>query len=246
MKNKISAVIITKNEELNIERCLKSITWVDEILIVDSYSEDKTIEICKKYNCRVIQTAWQGFGKTKKYAVDNASNNWILSIDADEEMTGPLQEKIEILLDNPLYNAYNIKRRSFYLGKEIKHCGWDNDYPLRLFNRRYGNFNDKEVHESVEIKGEKLKINKTLLHYTYPTVSSHIEKMNLYSDLALQNNNETNDYSIVMSLALGLNKFLKMYLLQRGFLDGRVGFLLSLNSAFGVYLKYLKVWQRKS
>jgi (heptosyl)LPS beta-1,4-glucosyltransferase len=244
MNKKLTATVITHNEEPNIERCLKSLSWVDEIVVVDSYSEDKTVEICKKYNCKVIQTAWQGFGKTKKFAVDNASNDWILSIDADEEVTDSLRNKIETLLIDPQHNGYYVKRKSFYLGKEIKQCGWDNDYPMRLFNRKFGNFNDKEVHESVKIKSEKSKIHEPLLHYTYPTISSHIEKMNRYSNLALSK--ETKSFSIFGSVALGINKFIKMYFLQRGFLDGKVGFILSYNSAFGVYLKYIKRWQQKN
>lgn len=245
-KNKVSATIITFNEELNIERCLKSLNWADEILVIDSHSTDKTVEICNHYNCKVIQTEWKGFGKTKKLAVDNASNNWIFSIDADEEVTESLKKRIEEILEEPQFNGYKIKRRSYYLGKEIKYCGWDRDYPLRLFNKSFGNFNDKEVHESVIINGSKNKIEEPLLHFTYPTISSHINKMNRYSDLSLYDRKSDKSYGLFTSLLLGLNKFLKMYLLQRGFLDGKIGFLLSINSAFGVYLKYVKVWQNRN
>ena len=245
-KNKLSATIITFNEEANIERCLKSLTWVDEIIVVDSYSEDKTLEICKKYDCKIIQTSWDGFGKTKKFAVDNASNDWILSVDSDEEVTESLRKEIEEILIDPKYNGFNIKRKSFYLGREIKHCGWDKDFPLRLFNRKFGNFNNKEVHESVVLEGKKSRVHKLLLHFTYPTISSHINKMNRYSDLALLNIEDSKNHSIFVSLALGINKFLKMYILQKGFLDGKIGFLLSFNSAFGVYLKYIKIWQQKN
>lgn len=244
MNNKISATIITFNEQANIERCLKSILWVDEIVIVDSYSTDNTIEICKKYNCKIIQTEWQGFGKTKKFAVDSASHDWILSIDADEEVTEQLKIKILDLLVAPDYYGFKIKRRSHYLGKEIKHCGWDRDYPLRLFNRQFANFNDKEVHESVILNGKKGRIHEPFLHYTYPTISSHINKINRYSELAALNGE--NKYSLLTSLFFGVNKFLKMYLLQKGFLDGKYGFLLCVNSAFGVYLKYIKAWEKRN
>jgi len=246
MKNNISATIITYNEELNIERCLKSLTWVNEIIVVDSYSSDNTVDVCKKFKAKIIQTDWNGFGNSKKFAVDNSSNDWILSIDADEVVTDSLKEKIQGILNNPEYKGYKIKRRSHYLGKEIKHCGWDRDYPLRLFNKKYGNFNNKEVHESVIISGNKTKVEEPLMHYTYPTISSHISKMNRYTDLAFNNITSVNKYSILSSLLLGLNKFLKMYILQKGFLDGKVGFLLSINSAFGIYLKYVKIWDRKN
>ncbi|MCW8849659.1 MAG: glycosyltransferase family 2 protein [Melioribacteraceae bacterium] len=242
MKNKISATIITRNEEANIERCLLSLDWVDEIVIVDSFSEDQTIRICEKHGCKIIQTEWKGFGRTKKYAVDAASNDWILSIDADEEVTVELKNKILSILENPKFDGYKIKRTSYYLGSKIKYCGWDRDFPLRLFNRKSGSFNDKEVHESVVINGKKDKINEALLHFTYPTISSHIAKMNRYTDLSL--NQIDKKYSLFSSLFLGINKFLKMYFLQKGFLDGKVGFLLSLNSAYGVFLKYIKTWQK--
>lgn len=245
-ENKISATIITNNEEANIERCLKSLKWVDEIIIVDSFSTDKTIEICKKYNCKIFQTEWKGFGKTKKFAVENSSNDWILSIDSDEVVTDELKNKIENILVKPDFYGCNIKRKSFYLGKEIKHCGWDKDFPLRLFNRRFGNFNENIVHESVVLNGDKTKIYEPLLHYTYPTLSSHISKMNRYSDLANEKISKEKKYSITSSIFFGMNKFIKMYFLQKGFLDGKIGFLLSMHSAFGVYLKYIKVWQKQN
>ena len=244
MNNKISATIITFNEEANIEKCLKSLSWIDEIVVVDSFSTDKTVEICEKYNCKVIQTEWKGFGITKKYAVDSASNDWILSIDADEEVTTQLREKIKNILIDPEYFAYKIKRRSHYLGKEIKHCGWDRDFPLRLFNRQFANFNNKDVHESVVMGGKKGRIHEAFFHYTYPTISSHIAKMNRYTDLAASNSDK--NYSLLASIFFGINKFLKMYFLQKGFLDGKTGFVLCVNSGFGVYLKYIKAWQQRN
>lgn len=246
MNNKLSATIITHNEEENIEKCLKSLHWVDEIVVVDSYSQDRTVEICKKYNCNVIQTEWLGFGKTKQVAVNHAVNDWILSIDSDEEVSETLTEKIKIILADPKYDGYKIKRNSFYLGKEIKHCGWNNDYPIRLFNKNYGRFNEKEVHESVVIDGTKGTIEDSIYHYTYPSISKHISKINRYTDLALKESNDKNTYSILTSIGLGFIKFVKMYFLQRGFLDGKAGFLLSMNSAIGVYLKYIKMWKPNS
>lgn len=246
MNNKLSATIITHNEEENIEKCLKSLHWVDEIVVVDSYSQDRTVEICKKYNCIVIQTEWLGFGKTKQVAVNQAGNDWILSIDSDEEVSGELAEKIKLILADPKYNGYRIKRNSFYLGKEIKHCGWNSDFPIRLFNKTSGRFNEKVVHESVVINGEKGKLKESLYHYTYPTISKHIGKINRYTDLALIESGNLKQYSILASIFLGLNKFFKMYFLQKGFLDGKAGFLLSLNSAFGIYLKYIKMWKPNS
>ncbi len=246
MNNKLSAVIITKNEAAAIGRCLSSLNWVNEIVVVDTYSEDDTAAICNKYNCILKEVEWMGFGRTKQYAVDLASNEWVLSIDADEEVTLELKNKIIEIMNVPAADGYQIKRESFYLGKKIKYCGWQRDYPLRLFNKKKGRFTDDIVHESIRVDGKKLKINEPLLHYTYPTIASHISKMNRYSDLAAQNlTSGGKSFSISAAIFFGLNKFLKMYFLQLGFLDGRAGFLLCFNSAFGVYLKYVKTWKRK-
>ena len=245
INQEISIVIITLNEEKNIERCLKSVQWAGEIVIVDSGSVDRTIEICRKYTDKIFEVEWMGFGLTKKFAVDAAKNDWIFSIDSDEEVTVELKRKIQEILKDPSVNGYNVKRKSFYLGKMIHHCGWDRDYPVRLFNRKHGNFNDKSVHESVKIEGEKHKIHEPMLHYTYPTIHSHIEKINRYTDLSADQLFEKGkSCSLIAALARGFVKFVKMYLLQKGFLDGKLGFILSYNSAYGVYLKYLKVCQK--
>ena len=241
----LSVTIITLNEEKNIERCLKSVAWADEIVVVDSGSSDDTINICQRFGCKIIQTTWLGYGPTKKQAVESATNDWILSIDADEEVTDELRVKIRTILENPHSQGYRIKRKSFYLGQVVQHCGWDRDYPLRLFNRRYGNFNDKQIHESVEITGQISQIEEPLLHYTYPTLSSHILRLDKYSELgAAAAFQKGKTVSIIGAVMRGLLKFIKMYFLQLGFLDGKIGFVLAYNSAFGVYLKYIKLWEK--
>jgi len=244
MKNKLSVTIITKNEEANIERCLKSIRWVDEIIIVDSGSEDRTLEICESFNCEITRTHWKGFGLTKRMAVDLSINNWILSLDADEEVTDELKKKIQKILELTEFNGYRIKRKSFYLGKMINHCGWNRDYTLRLFNKNYGNFNEKIVHESVQLKGKIGLVEEILFHYTYPTIGSHIRKIDHYSSLgAKQAFGKKRKTTITSAVFRGLLKFIKMYFLQKGFLDGKIGLILSINSAYGVFLKYLKLWE---
>jgi glycosyltransferase involved in cell wall biosynthesis len=245
---KLSVTIITKNEEENIKRCLASVTWADEIVVVDSGSTDKTVEICEKYGCKVIQTEWWGFGKTKQFAVNSATYDWIFSIDADEEVTPELAKKIQKLLSqSSLKSGYKVKRQSFYVKQWIRYCGWDRDYPLRLFNRKQGNFNDKLVHESVEIDGDVGKIEKTLKHYTYPNLKSHIDKINKYSDLGAKSLFEKGKQSSIFNaLFHSFSKFIKMYVIQKGFLDGKIGFILSYNSAFGVWLKYLKLWEKNN
>ncbi len=245
MATPVSVTIITKNEQQNIERCLESVQWADEIVVFDNHSTDNTREICQKLGCRIIETEWLGFGPVKRLAVDAASNDWIFSIDADEQVSDQLKARILNIMKNPQLNGYRIKRVSYYLGKQIRHCGWDRDYQLRMFNRKFGNFNEKLVHESVNIAGKVGRIEESLYHYTYPTIQSHIEKMTRYSKLGTDQLTEKGkSSSIFMALLRGLAKFLKMYLLQRGFLDGKIGFVLCYNSAFGVYLKYLQLWEK--
>ena len=246
MSQKLSAVIITKNEEVNIGRCLESLNFADEIVVVDSGSTDKTLEICAEYNCRIVQKEWLGFGPMKGFAVECAQHDWIFSIDADEVVSDELKKELITILSNPSYSAYNVKRKSFYLGKLINYCGWDKDYPLRLFNRKFGGFNDKPVHESVVVNCERGRIHSPLYHYTYPTIQSHIIKIGKYTDLSSAELVKQNKhYSIFSSVFFGINKFMKMYILKLGFLDGKEGLLLCINSAFGVYLKYIKTWKSK-
>ncbi len=243
--NKLSAVLIVKNEAHQIERCLSALQWVDELVVVDTGSDDDTVNVCKRYNCRLIETEWLGFGKTKKRAVGEASHDWILSLDADEVVTPALKDKIEEILASPeKEKGYRIRRQSFYLGKHIRFSGWNRDYPLRLFDRRSGNFNDKAVHESVHVEGKTGVIEEPLWHYPYPDLETHIRKINRYTTLGAQMLREKHkSVSVFSALVRAKLKFLKMYVLQAGFLDGKVGLILALNSAYSVYLKYLKLWQ---
>lgn len=241
----ISVVIITKNEELNIERCLRSVQWASETVIVDSGSTDHTLDICKKYNCNIIQTEWLGFGKTKQLAVQSASNEWVLSIDADEEVTPELQSKIIELVQSPTTNGYTIKRNSFYLERMIRYSGWQNDYPLRLFNKKMGQFNDAPVHESVVMNnGSTINaIDTPLIHYPYPTIACHLNKINLYTSLgAEQLHQQQKRVSLPYAFISGGVKFLKTYFIKGGFLDGKEGLVLATLSGFSSTLKYLKLW----
>ncbi len=243
--DRISAVIITKNEAQNIERCLKALTCVDEVVVLDTGSVDSTVEICEKLGCKVSQCAWEGFGKAKRRAVELASNDWILSIDADEVLAPALQAEISNLAKIGFgKRAYRIKRRSFYLGKLIRFCGWSNDAPLRIFNRSRGNFNDKTVHESVVTSDPRLTLKNYMLHYTYPTLESHFNKMRLYAELGASREHEQGHKSDSISPYLrAVAKFFKMFILKFGFLDGYRGFLLCKNSAWGVWYKYHLLWK---
>jgi (heptosyl)LPS beta-1,4-glucosyltransferase len=242
---KLSVCIITKNEEDNIGRCLDSVKWADEILVMDTGSVDKTVQICQEYSCKIVDIPWSGFGPSKKALTDLTRNSWVLSIDADEVISEELNARINEILYKPDRVGYKIKRRSYYLGKLINHCGWNRDYPLRLFNKNYGTFDEKEVHESVQLNGKTVRLEEPILHFTYPTLQSHVRKMAYYAKLsANQKLKEGKKSSIGKAVVLGILKFLKMYFLQLGLLDGKIGFLLCFNSAYGVYLKYMILWEK--
>ena len=247
----VSVVIISKNEENNIKRCLESVKWADEIVILDTGSIDNTLSICKEYGCSVYKLdRWEGFGKAKHQAVNNAKYDWIFSIDCDEEVSEELKQKIFSILDThqlekeEKIKAYRIKRESYYMGKLVRFSGWQRDFPLRLFNKRYGNFNHKIVHEHVETSSEIEFIYEKLYHYTYPMIKTHISKTVYYSELAaLQAFNKKKKSGITKAILRGLVTFIKMYIINFGFLDGKVGLILAINSAFGTYLRYLYLWE---
>lgn len=232
---RLSAVIITKNESNNISQCLQSLSMADEVIVLDTGSEDDTIGIAREQGAKVhILDKWDGFGKAKQKAVDLAENDWILSIDADERLSTGLQQELSALKSRDYEGkAWHIKRLSYYLGKPIRFCGWQNDAPLRLFNRRYGGFNDKAVHEGIKVRQEKDTCKNLMHHLTYPDRESHFRKIHFYASLA-SNKKE----SSLFALLRALHKFFKMYIFKLGFLDGHHGFLLCRNSAWGIWYKY--------
>lgn len=244
MKHKverISVVIITYNEEANIERCLRSLQFADEIVIYDGNSTDKTIEICNKYNCKIhTRTQWLGFGIAKQAAVDLAHNDWILVVDADEELTTELIEKLVDLRDKGSeYAGYKIKRKSYFLGKLVNYSSWQTDAPLRFFDRKIGKFNTNIVHEFVEMNAEVGYLKEHLLHYTYPNLKGYLDKMIKYAELGAEQNFKRGKKSNLFRAFLsGILKFIKMYIIRFGFMDGANGLILAINSAFGVYLKH--------
>ena len=163
MKN-ISAVIITRNEELNITDCLKSISWVDEIILVDAESTDKTVELAKYFTSKVFIHRWEGFAKQKEFAVSQASNEWILNVDADERISPFLKEEITSLIDKDI-DGYYLRRENYFLKKHIKSCGWDNDYQLRLMRKSKTRLTDRLVHEGFAVDGKTERLKNRLVHY---------------------------------------------------------------------------------
>ncbi len=242
----VSVTIITLNEERNIERCLQSVQWADEIVVVDSGSTDRTLDICREYNCNIIRTEWLGYARTKQLAVEAAAHDWVFSIDSDEEVTPELGDTIrKIVKGDRTIKGYRINRRSFYLGKMMRFSGLAKDYPLRLFLRDFGKFNQRAVHEEIEVDGAIGRINDVLLHYTIPTLVSHIRQIELYAELdALEKQQKGQKTDVVCAFVRASFEFFRIYLFLAGFLDGRHGLIYAANSAFSVYMKYLMLWER--
>jgi len=237
----LSAVIITRNEEANIARCLKSVKWADDIVVMDSSSIDRTVEIAKEHDARVFTVDWQGFGAAKQEGVDKAVSEWVLSIDADEEVSEQLADEIRKAIEHSTYDGYYIGRRTNFLGRWIYHCGWS-DSVLRLFRKDRGRFDGATVHERIIIDGEAGHLNGELYHYSYPTLESYFEKFNRYTTLgaeqAFAQGKTANWLDIVIRPPVS---FVKHYISKQGFRDGLEGFTISALSSVAVLVKYAKL-----
>ena len=243
METTVSCIMIVKNEERNIAECLDSLLWADEIVIVDSGSSDLTADICRSYP-RVIfrECPWQGFGPQKNLALELATGEWVFSIDADERVTPELAREILRVIENPDYNAYRVKRKNFYRGVWIRHCGWWPDEVLRLFRRGAACFNDRIVHESVQFKGRVGILDEPLEHHSYDSAGDYLYRVDRYSALgAVQLHKKGKKAGLVKIVAKTLFMFIRIYILKRGFLDGRAGLLVAFSSAEVTFYKYMKL-----
>jgi glycosyltransferase involved in cell wall biosynthesis len=242
----ISAAIITKNEERNIKDALESVRDFDDIVVVDSFSDDRTVEICKTYTSRVYRHEWQGFSRQKQRAVDYAKNDWVLILDADERVTPGLKmEMLQVITEN-IHIGFFIPRKNFFLGRWIRHSGWWPDYTLRLFKKEHAYVEPREVHEKVIVSGSTLRLKNPLLHFTYRSISDYMTKMESYSSLSAEEIKKKG--GLLSGLKLLTNPllvFLKMYFLRLGCLDGTHGFILAVLYSMQTFLKYAKALENK-
>lgn len=240
---KISATIITFNEQDNLPRALQSLGCCDEIVIVDSGSTDRTVEVARGFGARVIERGWPGYARQKNFAAEQASNDWILALDADESLSEELQRELgEIKRQGSGFDAYSCPRLAQYRGKWIRHSGWYPDRKVRFYDRRKAAWAGDYVHESVRVGGSLGALQGDLLHYTCATFSRHVESVNRYTTLAAQEMAAAGrGVSLARMLAAPPWAFVRSYVLQRGFLDGREGFLIASMAAFYVFAKYVKV-----
>lgn len=241
---KLSVVIITFNEERNIERCLLSVQELaDEILVVDSYSKDKTLAICEKYQAKVIQNPFEGHIQQKNFAMEQASNDWILSLDADEALSEELALAIKQVksAEKSQVNLYEMNRLTNYCGSWVKHCGWYPDTKVRLVNRKFAKWGGVNPHDKLEgSKQEKVEFLKgDILHYSYYTKEDHLKQIEYFSKIAagelVKQGKNVGQFTVYLKMAA---QFFKSFVLKRGFLDGKTGWQISKLSAFATYRKY--------
>ena len=242
---KVSAAIITLDAASELDRCLASLEFLDEVIVLDQGSTDETAAVCERHGAILHQTEWLGFGPTKQKAVDLCGNNWVLSIDTDEVVTPELRLAIEAISDNPGDpTAFEINRLSRFLGHWVMICGWHPVYVGRIFDRRRAQFNDKLVHESIVTEGPIAPLPGLLHHYTYETMEQYITKLNRYTTLAAEElHAKGRRCSLGAAVIRSQAAFWRMWLLKRGFMDGGAGFVLCLSSSFYVLSKYTKLWR---
>jgi glycosyltransferase involved in cell wall biosynthesis len=239
----ISVTVITKNEAASIRICLDSLTWADEIIVVDSGSTDETVDICREYTDKIVQTDWPGFGPQKNRALAMATKDWVLSIDADECVTPELREEMQIAMTDPGDRAaFAMPRRSSYCGRPMHYSGWWPDYVTRLFRRGQARFSDDLVHERLIVDGPVGRLRLPLLHEAFSNLEEALETMNRYSTIGAHMIHKRSGHATLFTAVFhGIWSFLSTYFFRAGFLDGREGFMLAICNAEGSYYKYVKL-----
>ncbi len=236
----VSAVLITLNEEDNIEAAIRSVSWAREVVVVDAFSSDSTPEICRRLGARVLQRKWKGYVDQKNFALAQATERWVLSLDADERASLELQSEI-VQLDSSSVAGYRMRRRTFFLNQWIDHTSWSPDFQLRLFDRMRGRWQGGRLHEKVQVDGAVGELKAPLLHYSYRSVSDFLNRLDRYSQLAAEDCYERG-VRVGWHHLLGhpAAAFVKSYFLKRGFQDGLAGFSVSVLAGISLFFRYLK------
>lgn len=241
----LSLVVITLNEEKNLKACLDSVPFASDIVVLDSFSKDKTKQIAESAGARFIEQSWLGFGPQKKKAVELAKYDWVLSLDADERLSPELQAEIRQQFERlDAKTGYLLPRISFYLGRWIRYGGWYPDYQLRLFNRQHSNWDQAEIHEKV-IAHQTAKFKTPIQHYVFESISHQVITNDKYSSLQSQSlfRDKKTHFSVFRLITKPWVKFVENYFYKRGFLDGLPGFIIAVGSAYSVFLKHAKLWE---
>lgn len=247
----LSVVIITLNEEHNIRQCLESIRWADEIIVVDSDSADGTLNICKEFGCQVVNHAWEGYARQKNFAVGLAKCDWVLSMDADEEITSELTDEMRHTINSTdALQAYSMPRKNLFLGKWMRHGGWYPDRQIRLFKRGAGKFKEVPIHEHLVLNDPSSRVEllkNPMMHYTYPSVSDFIHRADAYTnievDAMLASWRVPKNLGWKLATTFPL-KMLETYIYKAGWRDGVPGLIAATLVSGRVFTRYAKLWQK--
>ncbi len=247
----ISVTIISFNEEENIHRAIESVKWANEVLLIDSGSTDRTVEIAKGLGAKVISNPWPGYGQQKNFAQQNAKNDWVLNIDADEVVSTDLAEEIQDTLakisEGELHSqGFYFPRKTFYLGKWIRYGGWYPNYLVRFVNRNYARWTEPNVHEELKVSGSIGGLKNPLHHYAFSSIQDQVLTNLRFSKLGSQDLNRKGQKASLFRLIIKpIGKFFETYFIKRGFLDGLPGFIISVNAAHSMFLKYAYLFEVK-
>jgi len=242
----LSVAIITLNEEQNIRACLESVKWADDVVVCDSGSRDRTVAIAESYGARIFQDEWRGFAAHKNLAVERCRGDWVLVLDADERVPEGLRREIEgVVRTAGSPDGYSVGRRNYFLGAWIRHGGWYPDRSVRLFRKGRGQFENRAVHETVQVAGSVGSLREVMEHHTYASVQDFLQRMVRYADLAGGEMHAAGKRCQLTDLTLRpMWTFVRMYVFQRGFLDGWRGLLLAGLYACYTFAKYAALWER--
>lgn len=243
----LALVVITQNAQEHIERCIRSVPFASEVVVVDSGSQDETVAIAERLGARVIHQQWMGFGRQKRIAVSHSRYDWILSLDADEALSPELAAYLERWLSETVEDiraAYRLPRLSYYLGRWIRHGGWYPDWQVRLFDRRHAQWSADSVHEHVEADKIGTMDSGDILHWVFKDLTHQVATNNRYSSLGAQVLFERGRTKSLFHLVTKpWVKFFETYIWKRGFLDGVPGFIIAVGAAYSVFLKWSKLWE---
>ena len=239
---KISIIIITFNEEENIERCLKSVAWADEIVVIDSFSQDRTVEICRQFTDRVFTHEWLGFGKQKNLAAEKASHRWVMNLDADEVLSEECSAAIrKELIEGPGHVVYRFPRKNFIGGRWVRFGGWYPDWIYRFYDKTRVSFSESVVHEKLTPVSRAGSIHVPIEHYSYDDFEDYVIRQNKYSSLFARGKTGRGQVTRLRDIIFRpAFAFFRTYFLQQGFREGQLGLYLSVTAAFYTFLKYAK------
>lgn len=247
MKTGISACVITFNEEGNIRDCLESLRWVDEVVVVDSGSTDRTVEIAREFGANVVHHPWPGYVAQKNFAIEATTGEWVLCVDADERCTPELRTAIEKVIESPgHFVGFEVRRHVRYLGRWINHGGWYPDWKVRLVRHGRARWEGTDPHDKLTADGATGRLDADLIHFTYRSFSDQIRTIDRFSDVAATEwSKDGRRFSLIRALFHPPVKFLECYLWKRGFLDGWPGLVIAVASSFYVFAKYVKLWEMR-